>query len=240
MILIIPTIDLKGEKSRSILAKLLASSLDRNYFSRVVIVGNMTGPVFKLGRRGIEEIAFELEVKNPQERETATWWLLSKADEFLDLAVSEWVVVAEPASLALRGLEHLFPASSKAEFMWAEYAGPELGASTGLWAVRAGLLSMVVSKYAQIHEAGDGGKEAPASLRWKRVVDELPLKKKRFERGEVLTPPAGEVGWTALLEAAFVAVPEWPAREQWSFLHAAYFSTYFADANGVLVHLFEP
>ena len=91
-------------------------------------------------------------------------------------------------------------------------------------------------------EVWSGAQEADGASEeevWSRVVRDLPLKKRAFERGEVVAPRMGGLDWEAVNNAAFVTVPDWPEKEAWKFLQALYFGTYLGDETGMMLNILE-
>lgn len=163
----------------------------------------------------------------------------------------QWVILPDSSGLALRNIDHLIPADSQAahapaevDFYWTKVVdrnvgGGEVSASPGLWAVRGEDLPLVLERWKSAwSEMGEGAKLDEAAV-WSRVVRELPLRKKPFEKGEVYAPQIGAVDWEAVSHAAFVTVPGWPQDEQRKFLQALYFGTYFGDETGLMLNILE-
>jgi hypothetical protein len=74
---------------------------------------------------------------------------------------------------------------------------------------------------------------------WSGVVETLPLRKKRFEAGEVVAPPPSSVDWSAVRAAAFVSLSCWPEAEACQFLQSLYYGVYLGDERGTMLDLLE-
>lgn len=161
----------------------------------------------------------------------------------------QWVIVADAASLALRNMDHLLPEDlpgpfvpPTADFYWARAGRDEAAnrlASPGIWAVRGEHFPMVLERWmAAGNESRDGRRLSEEEI-WTEVVQGLPLRKKTFEKGEVVAPRIGAVDWEAITNAAFVTVPGWPEKEAQKFLQGLYFGAYLGDESGVILNLLE-
>ncbi|QJE96939.1 hypothetical protein [Luteolibacter luteus] len=243
---------------RRTLAKTLASSVNRNHFPSVTIVRDSEIPLFRLERKGIDEVPVDFSFKGRVDRNMMELRVLTEMGEVIDESPSRWIVVAHPAGLALRGISHLFPPGGgmlDTDFLWCEasaahdgnpgddrLAVPDgwngsYGASRGLWAVRSEHWTTVLETCRTL--MGEMPRQISASALWTQVVHELPLRKQRFERGEVLAPQADRMNWDEILRAAYVTVPDWPPEAQRRFLQALYFSTYYGDAGGSFLNILE-
>jgi hypothetical protein len=156
------------------------------------------------------------------------WWkILNDLYNLVKPEARQWILVAHGKSLALRNIDHLVPPDGPGpygppvvDFYWAG-AGKDgfsnSAATPGLWAVRGEHLSLVLERWKEaLSEVGAHG--ASEEEVWTRVVQQLPLKKLAFEKGEVVAPRIGAVDWEAVSNAAFVTVPDWPEKEAWKFL----------------------
>jgi hypothetical protein len=233
---------------RSLEGKVFVSSLQRSHFSGDVVVGaeEMT-ILFRVQRLAVQEFT-GLEAEHIREQSRELFNLAAQGSD----PTGDWVVFGSPSSLALRNIDHLFPPELKGpyppppvDFLWARVhddprTGPRDLAAPGFWAVRGEHAEMVLGRLKEAWDAEQEATEADETRIWSQVVRDLPLRKRAFERGEVLCPPVGAVDWKALCSAAFVTIPHWPEPERWKFLQALYFGTYFGDETGMLVNLFDP
>ena len=258
MEMLIPAFELRGTMARGTLAKSLASSVNRNHFPNVTVVRNSEVPLFRLQRKGIEEVPVDFSFEGRVDRNMMELRLLSGMGDFMEESPPRWIVVADPAGMALRGIGHLFPPACgmrETDFLWCEASAVHDGnhrddrlaapagwtgnhaASRGLWAVRAEHWGTVLATCRALMEGMP--RRISASALWTRVVHELPLRKRCFERGEVLAPQPDAVNWEQVLRAAYVTVPDWPPEAQRRFLQALYFSTYYGDAGGAFMNILE-
>ena len=220
--------------SAKINGKVVLSSLLRSHASGRITVGvGFTEFIFRIPRAGISE--FVTSGSGDVGDYYREWSYLLTFDP---PASREWVVFVNPAGLALRNIDHLFPpelegpyARQPVDFLWARVhddprSGPRDLAAPGIWAVRGEHAEMVLGRLKEAWDAEPEATEADETRIWSQVVRDLPLRKRAFERGEVLCPPVGAVDWKALCSAVLVTIPHWPEPERWKFLQALYFGTY--------------
>ena len=109
-------------------------------------------------------------------------------------------------------------------------------ASPGFWAVRAEHLEMVLQRWEAAREEDWGVSQEEV---WARVLEELPLTKRPFEKGEVVAPRMNEFDWEGAANAAFVTAAGWPKKEAQRFLQSLYFGTYLGDETGMILNILE-
>lgn len=230
----------------------LVSSLTRSLFCGVIsIVRRGETPLFKVERKTVIDILMPVvDSNNVDER------LKQKSRDFLfeicDLVqpkARQWVVVAHSGSLALRNIDHLIPANPsgpfsppEVDFYWARAGRDDISnqsATPGLWAVRGEYLPLVLERLREEWSRELEPKMIDQEAIWTRVVQQLPLRKRAFEKGEVVAPRIGAVDWEAVSNAAFVTVPDWPEKEAWKFLQALYFGTFLGDETGMMLNILE-
>jgi len=239
-------------------AKILATSLSRSLFSGSLhIFRNHEMSLFKVDRRQMEEVfvpAALREKTNVDSRRNSREFLFELRKQ-VQPEPRQWVIISDAAGIALRNIDHLIPADSKAaqirlsptdvDFYWTKTmrrnkSDGEVSASLGLWAVRGEHLSQVLERWKCAWSGPGKDAELDEATVWSEVVRNLPLRKKPFEKGEVYAPEIGSVDWEAVSNAAFVTVPGWPQDEQRKFLQAMYFGTYFGDESGLMVNILDP
>lgn len=235
---------------RSSCAKILAASLFRRQFEGTVwLLTSRDHQLFRVTRPDFNQ--FHVPLSHPDSR--GYWAQRDSVGERLKSAIADspdcYVVVSDAAGVALRGVEHLILASNKSVFnspmidlFWAEGCRNSDSpnhpvASPGLWAVRGEHFESLLRKWSE--KAYTHGGEKSETEIWSEVVGESPLKKRRFEKGEVYAPRINTVDWEAVSNAAFVTVPDWPEKEQWKFLQALYFGTYFGDETGMMLNILD-
>lgn len=244
-LLVIPAFDREGGGKIAVAGKAFASSLMRSLFGgRIVVIHDSGIPWFKVERKQLDEIHIPARsLKSPME----SWPHLVGE---LGPQPRQWVIVAHPASMTLRNIDHLIRPDStgsypeqEVDFYWTptcvgEAKGnDEILASPGFWAVRAEYIPLVLEHWTELRKIIPRG--FPEAAMWTRLVHGLPLRKKRFEKGEVIAPGIGAVDWEAVSNAAVVTVPDWPVAEQRKFLQALYFGTYLGDDTGMMLHVLE-
>jgi hypothetical protein len=238
-----------GGNIYSNLTKCLASSLGRSLFSgRMIFFRNEEMPLFRFERKRLDEVMATTppSAKSNEENQVVNREFLFQLRGYLEPAPRHWVMIMAPSSIALRNIDHLVPpdlegpfAPPECDFYWTPLATGKDQASPGLWAVRGEHLPLVLERWKEAWAAvGEDEKPTETEI-WSQVVKDLPLRKKRFERGEVVAPEIGAVDWEAVSNAAFVTVPDWPEKEAWKFLQALYFGTYLGDETGMMLNILE-
>ena len=252
-LIIIPSLSKKYHPNLVTECKCFAASLMRCLFTGSInIFHNHAIPLFKVERKQVTEAPVENPISGSEEAEErrASREFLFNLCSQIKPEPRQWVIVADPAGIALRNIDHLIPpdlsgpyAPPEADFLWARVneggSRPRDAAGPGLWAVRGEFLPLVLERWKEAWEAEpEAGMEDERRI-WSDVVRSLPIRKKAFERGEVLCPAVGAVDWKALCSAAYVSIPDWPETERWKFLQALYFGTYFGDETGMMVNVLE-
>ncbi|QJE96800.1 hypothetical protein [Luteolibacter luteus] len=233
---------------RQLLARALVSSLGRSMFSgQVTVIREDSRPLFKIPRRDVDEFTFTppppASHTRPEPPANLGRLGLLASMASLNLDPRQWVVIMDAASLVLRNIDHLidpdFPgphAPPEVDFYWA--AGTDgQDASRGFWAVRGEHLPKVLALWEKLEEALPEGTSESAV--WARVVSLLPLRKKRFEGGEVVSPEMSALNWEDVSHSAVVTIPDWPPEEQEQFLQALFFGTYFGDRTGLMLQILD-
>ena len=247
-LLVISSCELAQDGKSSVMIKGFVSSLLRSlYGGRMVVFRNHEMPVFKVERKEVDEVfvtATRREKPGAGGRSESMEFLLGLG-KLVKPELRQWVIFADTAGLALRNIDHLLPPDQagpysppEVDFYLASANGTD-EVTPGIWAVRGEHLPMVLERWkCAWNELGNDAMLTGAAV-WSRVVRELPLRKKQFEKGEVYAPKIGLVDWEALSNAAFVTVPDWPVDEQRKFLQTLYFGTYFGDETGMMLNIFE-
>jgi hypothetical protein len=248
-IAVIATLQSASIRQVSLPCKILTSSLTRSLFTgRIAIFSNNEASLFRVERRQVEEItvphSFPDQGEEVQRRENRRF--VFSLGRYIAPKPRQWVLVADAGTIAIRNIDHLLPpdlpgphAPPEVDFYWAPMSNGKNQVSTGLWAVRGEHFPLVLERWKRVWEEGqheDGLSEVHA---WTRVVEALPLRKRRFERGEVVAPEMGAVDWETVTNAALVTVPDWPEKEAWRFLQALYFGTYLGDETGMMLNILE-
>ncbi len=232
--------------------KRLVSTLLRSLYSgRIAVFRNQEHPLFKIERKALSEfpVPFGIADRSETSRREITRQFLFGVDNFVTPERRQWVLITNPASLALRNPDHLFAPDSggsypppEVDFYWARAGGDDIAnslATPGLWAVRGEHLPLVLERWKEAWNTQSGATTGDEEAIWTRVVQQLPLRKRVFEKGEVVAPRIGAVDWEAVSNAAFVTVPDWPEKEAWKFLQALYFGTYLGDETGMMLNILE-
>jgi hypothetical protein len=237
--------------------KFLTSSLLRSTFEgEVKIFRNLEQPLYKIDRKQIDEtyVPLHAEDRDHLYEYGAVWEFLDTLEERIKPDDWQWVIVADPSSLAMRSLDHLLPDVSIAannkypapefDFMFTPQSRKIEGQirneiSTGLWAVRGEHFGLVMEHWKKIwisHQSNSIIRDAEI---WSQVVKELPLRKKAFEKDEVVAPQLHALDWEKIANAAFITIPDWPQALQSKFIQALYFGTFYADKTGLMINILE-
>lgn len=250
--LVIPSFDSVQTGPNASATKGFISSLLRSLYSGpITVFRNHELPLFKVERAFLDEVvvAVETSLTSATARRQVTREFLFGLCDITQPDARQWVIVAHSRSLALRNIDHLIPLDHagpypppEVDFYWTQSSGGEISkqsATPGLWAVRGEHLPLVLERFKEAWSE-EGGEEIDKEEEiWTRVVKELPLRKRAFEKGEVVAPRIGAVDWDAVSNAAFVTLPDWPEIEAWKFLQAMYLGTYLGDETGMMLNILE-
>jgi hypothetical protein len=234
---------------RSLCARLQAASIFRSQFrGDVWLLSSRDHQLFRISRVGFNQVNVP-----PSQPDSRGYWaqrdmVASELERAIEAKPGCYVLVSDAAGIALRNLEHLISNlhhnlydCSEIDLFWTEGCrDPDsinrLIASPGLWAVRGEHFPSLLRKWSEMADAQ--GEKTETEI-WSAVVNETTLKKRRIEKGEVYAPQIGSVNWETLSNAAFVTVSEWPEKEQWKFLQALYFGSYFGDETGMMLNILD-
>lgn len=250
--LVMVALDFAPNRRGAVVRKCSLASLMRSLFGGdAIVLSNNETPVFKVGRTGLANVFTPISIIDASETGRLQGFreVLGRLEEFVTIGHQQWLIVAHVASVALRNIDHLIPSDltdpfslPKVDFYWAKAGQDDVSnhsATPGLWAVRGEHLPLVLERLKKEWSKGSGLDRVDEEAIWTRVVQELPLRKRAFEKGEVVAPRIGAVDWEAVSNAAFVTVPDWPEKEAWKFLQALYFGTYLGDETGMMLNILE-
>lgn len=238
------------------MAKMLVGGLLRNFFSgQVVVFRNTPAPLFKVERRGLEEIYVDIEHDG-----TAAQQFKYRARHWLNTEGYDAVAFVDVDCAVLRGVDHLFP-DEDWDILWQPERGHRVnsifhnayltedemsrlthrdGANSGTWAVRAGHYHSVMAEWERL-DARPPRRQKMASDQpaWDRLLLDTALRTRPFERDEILLPPLGGTfcDWR---DAAILHVPGWPLDAKVEFLAGLYYARYLGDPSGHYLDLIEP
>ena len=233
------------------LEKLLVSSASRTLFSGAIsVLTEQEHPLYRIERKSIQEFRGHVNLKQFLSFCNNSGVLDSNGlgSAHSHLGHNRWVVVAHAASLCLRNIDHLFPSArpspaptSHVDLLWAEQPQGTSSSTCGI----PGLVAFRLEHVELVTDLLCDVPDSDANVRnqgteWMRAFLQMPLRKRPFEKGEVYSPVIGAVDWKTLSNAAFVTVPDWPEKEQWKFLQALYFGTYFGDETGLMLNILDP
>lgn len=252
-LLIIPSFSRIPDTKSAVALKGLISSLMKSlYTGSIVVFRNCEMPLYKVERKQLEEVFVPATAQGVgiSDRQAAKDFLFDLCNH-LNPEDRQWVIIADPSGLALRNIDHLIPqelpgpyAPPEIDFLWlpidnSAITGRVQMASLGLWAVRGEHLPLVLEKWKSAwNEATGQGADHEVEI-WTQVVNDLPLQKRRFERGEVISPRLNAVDWEEVHHAAFITLPDWPDAERSKFLQSLYFGTYLGDETGMILNVLE-
>jgi hypothetical protein len=228
--------------------KSLASSILRTQSGfRIGLFHIGPAPLFRIAHKGVEEVGLDSRDNTPLSLNKALKNFVTSCPQ----DDAGWVMVANPAGIALRSLDHLLPRepitpcqypAPHIDFLWAPLESNPNLACSGIWAVRRRHLNAVLDGWAAISYGLAVKNQASAKEQdaWAAYVKALPLIKKRFENLEVVAPSIEALPWPRVRRAAYVAISHWPEEEKWPFLQSLYFGTWFGDKTGFMVDLYDP
>jgi hypothetical protein len=237
----------RGLLGTDLAAKITVASLCRSLFiGSIVVVHNGELPLFKVARRYVDEVTIPFVTDEVSDRDDyllgAKLELMRALPRVLAPEPDQWVFVAESGGVATRNIDHLLPGefagpyqAPEIDFLWMEGSG-KTGASLGFWAVRGEHLELVAGRFCSLFD-----EEPVQSLPrlWRQAIEELPLRKKRFEARQVAAPLVNAVDWDEVDSAAFVSVTHWPEPLRSRFLQALFFGVYLGDNTGMILNVLE-
>jgi hypothetical protein len=243
-----------GSSTRQKLKALTASVLRSRGEFRIAVFHAGPEELFRIRRREVEEISIPTSGKKTAPGLPSP--LLETVLAFVDQLPPEgpeWILVADAAGLVLRDPSHLLPEiapgpypAASVDFYWTPRGDHPAKPSAGLWAVRRHSFTRVLSAWhdyqAEVrektppHHAAKPG--APDDL-WSEFVNQLSLRKRPFEPGEVMAPAVDSMDWSAVRQSCWVTIPDWPEEEQWTFLQSLYLGTWFGDCTGFMLDLLD-
>lgn len=140
-----------------VVLKALAASLTRSGSEAILnVLHNLEAPLFRARRKEVVEIPVSLTHSEMRAEDSveASRKVLLRLPEFIQPASHSWILVMDPAGLALRDIDHLIPpdgegpfAAPPVDFYWAPRDGSPEEATSGIWAVRGHLLHVVLSHW---------------------------------------------------------------------------------------------
>ncbi len=230
------------------MAKMLVSGLLRNFFDgRIVVFRNTPQPLFKVERKGLDEIYVDLPTDGPGAQE-----FKYVARRYLDPADYGAVAFVDADCAALRGVEHLFP-DEPWDILWqpeSAYSVTSMfhnalltdgemnrlmarpGANSGTWAVRAEHYEAVMEEWERLDTAVPCIKPGADQAAWNRLLLDTPLRTRKLERDEIVIPPQGG-NYCDWREAALVHVAGWPLDARVEFLAGLYYAATSATPAGI-------
>ena len=227
-------------------ARITSSSLGRSGFCGVIqICHDMDEPFYKVSRTQVEEYTLEgLHARG--EAQDSTSRLIQYLCE-LKPREDQWVVVCCGGGMAVRNIDHLLTsggsgryAPPEIDFLWASIDDDPRRATRGIWAVRGKHLASVVQLWKEHRSGKEKLSSSEESEVWQSVLIALPLRKKRFERGEISAPALQKVNWPSIMRSAFVTVPDWPAQDQFKFLQSLYMGVFLGDESALFLGIIDP
>lgn len=227
----------------------LVSSLLRSLYSgRIVVIRQSGDPLYKVERTAVEELWISRakidKVSNSLATTSKFHFNLSLVCD-VEAELRQWVIVANSECVVLRNPDHLIPpdaitsyGANDIDFYWSE-TDVNCVAAPGFWAVRKEHFKLVLDSWHRAwSEALDEGVPRENEI-WNKVVRCLPLRKRRFEKGEVVAPSLNAVDWEAVSNACLVTLSDWPEEEAGKFLQALFFGRYLGDESGMLLRIMD-
>jgi len=246
-------VDAPGKEFYRHMSKILVSSLLRTYFTGdILIVHNGTAPVFRVERKGVEEVILAGDTGNG-------YRLKFEARRWIDAGKYDWVCFLDSDMIALRNIDHLFDPGAACDILWQtegrmsqgpynaffhphEY--PRLwrnGANSGTWAVRGPLYQTVMAEWDRI----DSGEPVSAKYShdqpaWNRLLFDTALRTRRFEKEEIRFPLLSDHPYMKWRQAALLHAHGPPNEAKLEFLMSQYLGRFAGDPPGLMLSLLDP
>lgn len=238
------------------MAKMLTGGLLRNFFGgKIVVFRNTPAPLFKVERKGLEEIYVDVEPGG-----TVAQQFKYRARHWLETDGCDAVAFVDVDCAVLRGVDHLFPDESW-DILWQPERGHRVntvfhnayltdeemkrltsrdGANSGTWAVRTEHYHAVMKEWERLDAMkAQRRKMASDQPAWDRLLLDTPLRTRPFERDEIMLPPLGG-NYCEWRDAAILHVPGWPLDAKVEFLAGLFYARYLGDPGGHYLDLIEP
>jgi hypothetical protein len=251
-------LDAEGQTTQRSMAKILASSLLRSYFTGdILILHNGTAPLFRVERRGVEERMLTLPPGT--DLMAAGCALKYRARSWIPEGY-EWVCFLDCDMIALRNIDHLFDPGAPADILWqpepsrmrtgsysAYFTDAELphlwpeGANAGSWAVRGVHYRAVMEEWERInHRPPERPHQSHDQPAWNRLLYDTPLRRRRFEKEEIMFPLLFQHSYRNYREAALLHPNGCQAAVKLEFLMGQFLGRYFGEPAELILGMVEP
>lgn len=173
--------DAPGSQAYRFLAKMLASSLLRTFFTGdILIFRNSAAPLFLVERKGLEEMYLETPPMYGQERAEYSWSYKHRVAELIDPELYDKILFLDADCLALRNIDHLL------EGDWDIRCQPERGLPMNTGHYNALLTGEEMTQAAQRDGINSGTLAVRAAVfhevmrEWGRLDAQKPLRETGF------------------------------------------------------------
>jgi hypothetical protein len=254
-------IDPPGHQAHAQLAKLLASSLLRTWFTGdIFIFRNTPTPLFPVGRPGLVEVELNTDDYHSYRDEQEAWRYKFRVREYLDVKGYDKVVFMDADCLALRNIDHLLegdwdiayqPEGADRKLTMEQFncflTDDEMRTLKGRLGVNSGTLAVKAEHFHTVMEAWEAIDLGPTNRRrncsdqasWNRLLLDTPLKKHIFEPGEILFPLFLHSNYHDWKNAAVLHSLGGSVQEKQQFNFGVFMQKFFWDPQGIMMRLLE-
>ncbi|MEN8695197.1 MAG: hypothetical protein ABF334_10345 [Akkermansiaceae bacterium] len=257
--------DAEGYRGARTMAKILVSSLLRTMWSGDIIVfSNSPIPMFPVGRPGLQEVYCKQPTWKIDQPNNVTECLNKslewrfKSHHLIETKGYDKIIYLDCDCLCLRNLDHLFAndwdvlvqrekGRSIQDRVFSGYlSNKELselscdGINAGTIAVKASLFHEFMKSWQKAYEASPSQhEEFRDQTALNRLILDLDLRVKDFERGEVCFPFHIDTHYRDFRDAALLHMVGEGQREKIDFAFAFYMAAFFNDGQGVFLDFLE-
>lgn len=244
------------------LAKMLASSLLRTYFTGdVMVFRNTPNPLFSVERKGLKEVFIETPETWGQAGAELSWCWKYRVRDWIDPSRYGKILFLDCDSLALRNIDHLLAGD------WDIAYQPERGLNitfpqfacflrdeeleplreAKVDGVNSGTIAVAANRYREVMEEWERIDSGQVTQRrtcldqgsWNRLLLDTKLRKSAFPKGEVTFPLYLEPKYHDYKKSSLVHCLGANVVEKVQFTYGLYMSTFFCDPTGFALNLLE-
>jgi len=251
--------DPPGSSGHRTLAKMLASSLLKTYFSGdILIFRNTEAPLFLVERKGLEEIYIETEPLHGTLAAQHSWTWKYRVAELIDPSGYDKVLFVDCDSLALRNIDYLlegnwdiaykpetglpisspqfncFLTAEEMDSLWCD------GVNSGTIAVRGSKFHEVMREWERIDTSEPPRPRVCSDqASWNRLILDTPLKIRTFPLNSVLFPMYLNPHFPEYSQAALVHNLGGNIVEKIHFTFGLYMQNFYCDPSAMFLQFLE-
>lgn len=244
-IFIIIAFDRPGDTTRSLHAKILASSLLRTSFTgSIAIFRNTDKPLYSIDRNQLEEFEVPgVTAENLIEQIEQENDFVTRVPDFIKFSDRQWVIFADPVSVAMRNIDHLFENDYRGLYPppRKDFQGIRLGASGSskfdnrIWSIRGQYIREFMLLIKQSERSGDRSYRN----RFYYACKNLKANKFLFEKHELHISDLKLDNFSKCFESAFVSINPLESKWEIEFIQAMYLGRFFADSSGLVINILD-